>query len=82
MPVVFRYRGYRGWFYEADLAEPAHVHVGKDGKEAKFWLTPIRLARSGHFNAQDLRTIERILRRFQDDILTKWDEEKRKSDNS
>ena len=40
MPVVFRYRGYRGWFYEADLTEPPHVHVGKDGKEAKYWLTP------------------------------------------
>lgn len=29
MPVILRVRGYRCWFYEADLDEPAHVHVGK-----------------------------------------------------
>ncbi len=81
MPVVFRYRGYRGWFYEADLAEPPHVHVGKEGKEAKYWLAPIRLARAGRFNDQDLRDVERILRKFQDDILTKWEEEKTKYAN-
>ncbi len=34
MPVVLRVSGYRFWFYEADLNEPPHVHVGKAGKEA------------------------------------------------
>jgi len=36
MPVILRIKGYKFWFYEADLAEPPHVHVGKDGKEANF----------------------------------------------
>jgi hypothetical protein len=26
MPVVLRVKGYRFWFYEADLDEPPHVH--------------------------------------------------------
>ena len=47
MPVVLRVRGYKFWFYEADLGEPPHVHVGKDGKEAKFWLNPVKVARAG-----------------------------------
>lgn len=27
MPVVLRVKGYRFWFYEADLDEPPHVHI-------------------------------------------------------
>lgn len=49
MPVILRVKGYRFWFYEADLDEPPHAHVGKEGKEAKFRLVPIRLARSRRF---------------------------------
>ena len=38
MPVVLRIKGYRFWFYEADLDEPPHIHVGKEDKEAKYWV--------------------------------------------
>jgi len=41
MPVVLRVKGYKFWFYEVDLDEPPHVHVGKEGKEAKYWIDPI-----------------------------------------
>ena len=42
MPVVLRVNGYKFFFYEADVAnEPPHVHVSKEGNEAKFWLDPI-----------------------------------------
>jgi hypothetical protein len=61
MPVVLRVRGYRFWFYEADLDEPPHVHVGKDGHEAKFWLHPIDVARKGHYRAHEIREITEIL---------------------
>ena len=81
MPVVFRYKGYRGWFYEGDLDEPPHVHVGKEGKEAKFWLTPLGVARTGHFRTHELREIERIVAQFQYDILQAWEKEQRKRDS-
>ena len=81
MPVVFRSQGYRGWFYEADLDEPPHVHVGKDGKEAKFWITPLGIARAGRFRANELREIERIVAQFHGDILAAWEKEKSKRDN-
>ncbi len=81
MPVVLRARGYRFWFYEADLDEPPHIHVGKSGKEAKYWLTPIALARSRRFRNHELREIERILDEQQDNILRAWREEQRKRGN-
>jgi len=42
MPVVFRDRDFRFYFYanEGDPREPQHIHVTKDGIDAKFWLWP------------------------------------------
>ncbi len=79
MPVILRVRGYRFWFYEADLDEPPHVHVGKEGKEAKFWIEPIRLARSRRFRDAELSEIERILAEYKNDVLEAWKKEQLKS---
>ena len=42
MPVIFRYKGYRFFFYsnEGIPREPLHVHVRKGSSVAKFWLDP------------------------------------------
>lgn len=40
MPKVFEEAGFTGRFYMADLHEPVHVHVTKDGKEANFGFHP------------------------------------------
>lgn len=81
MPVILRIRGYRFWFYQADLDEPLHVHVGKGGKEAKYWVDPIALARPGRFRRHELNEIERILSRYQGDILLAWKKEQQKRVN-
>ncbi len=78
MPVILRVRGYRFWFYEADLDEPPHVHVGKEGKEAKFWIEPIGLARSRRFRDIEPSEIERILAEYRNDILDAWKKEQLK----
>ena len=50
MPVVLRVAGYKFFFYQADVVnEPPHVHVTKEGNEAKFWLDPVKIAREGRF---------------------------------
>jgi len=79
MPVVLRVNGYKFFFYEADVAnEPPHVHITKDGNEAKFWLTPIRVEREGRFRKGDLRDIERIIEDNHDFLLGAWEKEKSK----
>ncbi|WP_187969472.1 DUF4160 domain-containing protein [Aquibium microcysteis] len=58
MPVVFRHRGYRFHFYanEGDPREPMHIHVVKDGVDAKFWLSShVSLAYNDGFSARVLR---------------------------
>ncbi|NIS38679.1 DUF4160 domain-containing protein [Candidatus Saccharibacteria bacterium] len=82
MPLVLRIKGYRVWFYEADLDEPPHVHVGKEGKEAKFWLKPVALAKYRGFKHHELNKIKNFLVEYQDDILNIWQKELRKRGNS
>lgn len=75
MPVVLRVKGYRFWFYQADLDEPPHAHIGKGDKQAKYWIDPIRLARSGRFRDHELNEIERILAKNQASLLRFWQQE-------
>ena len=79
MPVVLRVAGYKFFFYQADVAnEPPHVHVTKEGNEAKFWLDPVKVAREGKFRKSALRDIERIIEANLQFLLNAWKEEKNK----
>jgi len=81
MPVVLRVKGYKFWFYEADLDEPPHVHVGKESREAKFWLKPVTLARAGRLKPVDLQEIKRIIDDNHDFLLRAWEKEQSKRAN-
>ena len=78
MPVVLRIRGYRFWFYEADLDEPPHIHVGKQGSEAKYWLNPVALSKSRGFREHELTEIQGILAEHGVEILEAWRKEEMK----
>ena len=54
MPTVLRIKGYRFGFFSADGDEPPHVHVSKDGNNAKFWLDPVQLAKDAGFSRHEL----------------------------
>jgi len=45
-----------------------------DDCEAKFWLTPIRLARSHGFGSRELRRIEQLIIQNQQQLLDSWNE--------
>lgn len=60
MPVVFRYKAYKFFFYsnEGNPREAMHVHVRSADGEAKFWLAPIvYLADSDGYDARTLREL-------------------------
>ena len=61
MPVVFRYKGIRFFFYsnEGNPREPLHIHAVSPEGEAKIWLNPeINIASSAGF---DRRTLTELL---------------------
>ena len=74
VPTVHQEGPYRFFFYSGDRNEPAHVHVERDANRAKFWLSPVRLARSGGFGAAELLRIERLVIERESLFLRAWDE--------
>jgi hypothetical protein len=77
MPVVFRERGFRFFFYsnEGSPHEPVHVHVEKDNLEAKFWLKPeVRVAYNDGYDSRTLRELLGIVEINKDRIERAWDE--------
>ena len=77
MPVIFRYRGFKFFFYsnEGTPREPIHVHVEKDDVEAKFWLLPeVRVAYNDGFDARSLRLLAGIVEANRDRIERSWNE--------
>jgi len=60
MPVVFRYKGYRFFFFsnEGDPREPLHIHVRKAESLAKFWIEPEpEVAEAYGFTSHELREL-------------------------
>ncbi len=72
MPTVLRSGPYRFYFYSHEPNEPPHVHVDHDDNSTEFWLEPISLARNLGFSGHELRTIERIIRDNQQELLEAW----------
>ncbi len=75
MPTVFRYRGYRFFFYsnEGDPTEPLHIHVRKGEAVAKIWLEPaVAIADSYGIHAGDLRRLAAVAAARKDEIREYW----------
>lgn len=72
MPVIGRDGPYRFFFYSHEPDEPPHVHVQRDRCLAKFWLDPISLATSSHFQAYELRRIRAIIEQQRERFMEAW----------
>ena len=74
MPNVGTVGPYRFFFYSNEGGEPAHIHVRRERKIAKFWLEIVVLADSRHFAAHELREIEQIVQDHRAEFLEAWNE--------
>ena len=77
MPIIFRYRGFKFFFYsnEGSPREPIHVHVERDEMEAKFWLIPeVRVAYNDGYDARTLRMLLGVVEANKDRIVRAWNE--------
>jgi hypothetical protein len=74
MPTVRRIGPYRMFFYSADRGEPPHVHVEREGRRAKLWLSPVRLQDSGGFGRAEINRLQGLVDRHQQELLKAWNE--------
>lgn len=75
MPTIARVGPYRVYFYSHDMAEPPHVHVDRDESTAKFWLTPVALARNIGFRPKELRAVQRLVNERASEFVEVWNAE-------
>lgn len=73
MPTIFIFFGFRFIFYSNDHA-PVHVHVIKDGNEAKYNVTPIKQIYNHGFKKHDIALIESVITENEDIIVERWKE--------
>ena len=74
MPTIDDIGPYKFFFYSAEGNEPGHVHVRRERATAKFWLDPVRLARSRGFSDHELRTIQKLVEEHRDRMREAWNE--------
>jgi hypothetical protein len=71
-PVVFRWKGYRVFFFSKE--EPRiHVHVVSGNGDAKFWIEPVvELADNYGLNAKEIKEIQTVIEERRDEIVRAW----------
>lgn len=74
MPTVLKIGPYRFFFYAGDRVEPAHIHVERNDKNAKFWLNPVMLHSSEGFSRIEIGRILKIINKHQLKLLEAWNE--------
>ncbi|MGB0129954.1 MAG: DUF4160 domain-containing protein [Rhodocyclaceae bacterium] len=74
MPTVLRVGPYRFFFFASDRGEPAHIHVEREDSIAKFWLDPVRLNSSGGLSRAEIRQIEKLVSKYQSELLEAWND--------
>lgn len=74
MPTVLRLLNWRFHFYSDEGSEPEHIHVDTGDGESKFWLSPVRLARSENIKPVELRRIEAAVIEHEPLFMEKWHE--------
>lgn len=60
------------FFFSSDRGEPIHVHVERERKAAKFWLTPVRLESSHGFAEPELNKVEALVREHEAELVKAW----------
>lgn len=71
-PTVFRYKGYRFFFFSRE-EDRMHIHVYCADGEAKFWLEPyVEVAQSYGISQKQLREMQHLIEEHKDDITNAW----------
>jgi len=74
MPTVLRIGPFRFHFYSDERNEPPHIHVEREERAAKYWLDPVRLARSQGFRRVEISRLQRLVNEHREELIDSWNE--------
>jgi hypothetical protein len=69
MPTVHHDGPYDFVFFSSDEGEPPHIHVKREHRIAKFWLTPVSLAKNRGFKEHEVNKIARLVVKDQERLF-------------
>jgi hypothetical protein len=73
IPTVFKWKGYRFYFFSREERRP-HIHVFCGDGEAKFWVQPdVEMPKNYRLSATQLAELEKIIREKRNEIINAWD---------
>ncbi len=72
MPTVLRRGPYRLYFFSHEPNEPAHVHVDREERSAKFWIEPVALAANHGFSARELGRLLQLVGDHRVELQQAW----------
>jgi len=71
-PTVFRYKGYRFYFFSREEYR-VHIHVYSGDGEAKFWVEPkISLAENWGLSGSQVNELAEVVKEHKDEITNAW----------
>ena len=74
MPTLLVWHGYKFRFYALDRGEPSHIHVVKDGKSLKVWLTNLAVARNIGYNEREIERILAVIAEHRSEWIEAWND--------
>ncbi|MCO6187204.1 DUF4160 domain-containing protein [Rhizobium sp. L1K21] len=74
MPTLLNWKGHKFLFYSKEIGEPPHVHVLKDKKQLKVWLSDLRVARNAGFAAHEVNAILAVIAENRAQFLETWND--------
>lgn len=72
MSTVHRGGPYDFIFFSSDKDEPPYIHIKREHRIVKFWLTPISLAKNIGFPEHEVNKIARLVIKYQEKLLEAW----------
>jgi len=72
MTTLYRFEGFRFFFYPNEANEPPHIHVSKGNGEMKIWLYTLTVEFSVGLKSNDERIALKIAKNNQRRFLKEW----------
>ena len=73
MPTVFRYEGYRFFFFSDDHL-PRHIHIEKGDSYVRIELSNLKVTDSYHISQKEIRKLQKLVESKRDILKGAWDE--------
>lgn len=71
MPTVMKLYGFRFFFFSNEESR-MHIHIEREGLEAKIWLDSFEIASNYGFKSHELLIIQQLVKKYEKEFKKAW----------